>query len=115
MVQIFEVLISNACDPSLSEPNYAHHDLETADRSGVVSRLCVHLLIPARDLKPRELVMLITRLINYRSTHIAIFALALLDTLVQSCGYELHLQIAQEWVHKFTGDHKPIGKPNMKA
>lgn len=38
--------------------------------------------------------MMIARLANHRTPHIAILALALLDTLIQSCGYPLHLQIA---------------------
>ncbi|KAI9567856.1 VHS domain-containing protein [Boletus coccyginus] len=77
-----EVLITNACDPSLSEPNYAHH-LEIAD-----------FINSKKANTPREAVMMIARLANNRNPHIAILALAILDTLVQSCGYPLHLQIA---------------------
>ncbi|KAH0826352.1 VHS-domain-containing protein [Lanmaoa asiatica] len=77
-----EVLITNACDPSLPEPNYAHH-LEIAD-----------FINSKKANTPREAVMLIARLANHRNPHIAVLALALLDTLVQSCGYPLHLQIA---------------------
>jgi ADP-ribosylation factor-binding protein GGA len=50
--------------------------------------------MPARHARPREAVMLTARLANHRNPHIATLALALLDTLVQSCGYPLHLQIA---------------------
>lgn len=38
--------------------------------------------------------MAIARLSNSRNPHIAILALALLETLVQSCGYPFHLQIS---------------------
>jgi ADP-ribosylation factor-binding protein GGA len=38
--------------------------------------------------------MLIANLANNRNPHIALLALALLDTLVQSCGYAFHLQIS---------------------
>ncbi|KAF8557170.1 hypothetical protein OG21DRAFT_376784 [Imleria badia] len=77
-----EVLITTACDPSLPEPNYAHH-LEIAD-----------YINTKKANTPREAVMMVARLANHRTPHIAVLALALLDTLVQSCGYPLHLQIA---------------------
>ncbi|KAF8132833.1 VHS domain-containing protein [Boletus edulis] len=77
-----EVLITNACDPGLPEPNYAHH-LEIAEYMNT-----------KKANTPREATMLIARLANNRNPHIAILALALLDTLVQSCGYPLHLQIS---------------------
>lgn len=38
--------------------------------------------------------MTIARLSNHRNPHIALLSLSLLDTLVQSCGYPFHLQIA---------------------
>ena len=38
--------------------------------------------------------MLIAHLANNRNPHIAMLALTLLDTLVQSCGYPFHLQIS---------------------
>ena len=68
--------------------------------------------------RPREAVMLIARLANHRNPHIAILALALLDTLVQSCGYPLHLQIAtkeflNELVRRFPERPPPFPGPVM--
>ncbi|KAK7457083.1 ARF-binding protein [Stygiomarasmius scandens] len=77
-----EVLISRACDPSLPEPNYAIH-LEVAE-----------FINNKKANTPREAAMSIARLANNRNPHIAMLALALLDTLVQSCGYAFHLQIS---------------------
>ncbi|THU98649.1 VHS-domain-containing protein [Dendrothele bispora CBS 962.96] len=77
-----EVLISRACDPSLHEPNYAIH-LEVAE-----------YVNDKKANTPREAAMSIARLANNRNPHIAMLALALLDTLVQSCGYAFHLQIS---------------------
>ncbi|KAG6331345.1 hypothetical protein ID866_7748 [Astraeus odoratus] len=77
-----EILITNACDPSIHEPNYAHH-LEIAEHINT-----------RKANTPREAAMLIARLANHRNPHIALLALSLLDTLVQSCGYPFHLQIA---------------------
>ncbi|KIJ15804.1 hypothetical protein PAXINDRAFT_168816 [Paxillus involutus ATCC 200175] len=101
-----EVLITNACDPSLAEPNYAHH-LEIAE------------FVNAKKANtPREAVMSIARLANHRNSHIAILALSLLDTLVQSCGYPLHLQIAtkdflNELVRRFPERPPPFPGPVM--
>ncbi|KAF9233569.1 hypothetical protein BU15DRAFT_53692 [Melanogaster broomeanus] len=101
-----EVLITNACDPSLPEPNYAHH-LEIAE-----------FINTKKANTPREAVMSIARLANHRNPHIAILALSLLDTLVQSCGYPLHLQIAtkdflNELVRRFPERPPPFPGPVM--
>jgi len=62
--------------------------------------------------------MLIARLVNHRNPHIAILALALLDTLVQSCGYPFHLQIStkeflNELVRRFPERPPPFPGPVM--
>jgi ADP-ribosylation factor-binding protein GGA len=62
--------------------------------------------------------MSIARLANHRNSHIAILALSLLDTLVQSCGYPLHLQIAtkdflNELVRRFPERPPPFPGPVM--
>jgi len=62
--------------------------------------------------------MVIARLANHRNPHIAILALALLDTLVQSCGYPFHLQIAtkeflNELVRRFPERPPPFPGPVM--
>ncbi|KAG1721944.1 VHS-domain-containing protein [Suillus paluster] len=59
-----------------------------------------------------------TRLTNHRNPHIAILALALLDTLVQSCGYPFHLQIStkeflNELVRRFPERPPPFPGPVM--
>ncbi|KAJ3513026.1 hypothetical protein NLJ89_g3180 [Agrocybe chaxingu] len=77
-----EILITRSCEPSLPEPNYALH-LEVAE-----------YINQKKANTPREAAMTIARLANHRNPHIAILALALLDTLVQSCGYPFHLQIS---------------------
>ncbi|GLB35104.1 putative protein with domain present in VPS-27, Hrs and STAM [Lyophyllum shimeji] len=77
-----EILITRACDPSLHEPNYAIH-LEVAE-----------YINTKKANNPREAAMLIARLANHRNPHIALLALALLDTLVKQCGYPFHLQVS---------------------
>lgn len=62
--------------------------------------------------------MLIARLVNHRNPHIAMLTLALLDTLVQSCGYPFHLQIAtkeflNELVRRFPERPPPFPGPVM--
>ncbi|KAF8736568.1 hypothetical protein AX14_014309 [Amanita brunnescens Koide BX004] len=81
-VSPLEVLITRACEPSLHEPNYALH-LEVAE-----------YINTKKANNPREAAMLIARLANHRNPHVALLALAMLDTLVQSCGYPFHLQIS---------------------
>ncbi|KAH7921878.1 VHS-domain-containing protein [Leucogyrophana mollusca] len=101
-----EVLVTNACDPSLHEPNYALH-LQVAD-----------YVNSKKANTPREASMLIARLANHRNPHVAILALSLLDTLVQSCGYPFHLQIAtkeflNELVRRFPERPPPFPGPVM--
>jgi len=62
--------------------------------------------------------MTIARLSNHRNPHIAILALSLLDTLVQSCGYPFHLQIStkeflNELVRRFPERPPPFPGPIM--
>ena len=132
-----DVLITRACDPSLHEPNYAMH-LEVADHINkkkantyvfLVSTLKHYLYLyvcsprsPYQRLfnvnSPREAAMTIARLGNHRNPHVAILALALLDTLVQSCGYPFHLQIStkeflNELVRRFPERPPPFPGPVM--
>ena len=67
---------------------------------------------------PREAAMTIAQLVNHRNPHVAMLALALLDTLVQSCGYPFHLQIAtkeflNELVRRFPERPPPYPGPVM--
>lgn len=62
--------------------------------------------------------MLIARLVNHRNPHIAMLALALLETLVQTCGYPFHLQIAtkeflNDLVRRFPERPPPFPGPVM--
>lgn len=62
--------------------------------------------------------MNIARLANNRNPHISILALALLETLVQSCGYPFHLQIStkeflNELVRRFPERPPPFPGPVM--
>ncbi|KIY71548.1 VHS-domain-containing protein [Cylindrobasidium torrendii FP15055 ss-10] len=101
-----EVLITRACDPSLPEPNYAVH-LEVAE-----------YIKNKKANTPREAAMHIARLTNNRNPHVAVLSLALLDTLVQSCGYPFHLQIStkeflNELVRRFPERPPPFPGPVM--
>ncbi|KAA1477923.1 VHS-domain-containing protein [Dentipellis sp. KUC8613] len=101
-----EILITRATNASLPEPNYAAH-LEVAE-----------YINQKKANTPREASMLIARLVNHRNPHIAMLALALLDTLVQSCGYPFHLQIAtkeflNELVRRFPERPPPFPGPVM--
>ena len=63
--------------------------------------------------------MTIARLVNHRNPHIAMLALALLETLVQSCGYPFHLQIStkeflNELVRRFPERPPPFPGPVMQ-
>lgn len=105
-VSPLEVLITRACEPTLHEPNYAVH-LEVAD-----------YINQKKANNPREAAMMIARLANNRNPHIAILALALLDTLVQSCGYLFHRQIStkeflNELVRRFPERPPPFPGPLM--
>lgn len=62
--------------------------------------------------------MTVAQLVNHRNPHVAILALALLDTLVQSCGYPFQLQIAtkeflNELVRRFPERPPPYPGPVM--
>ena len=67
---------------------------------------------------PRDAAMCVARLANHRNPHVAILALALLDTLVQSCGYPMHLQVStkeflNELVRRFPERPPPFPGPVM--
>ncbi|KAH8823480.1 VHS domain-containing protein [Flagelloscypha sp. PMI_526] len=101
-----EVLVTRACDPSLPEPNYAVH-LEVAE-----------YINQKKANTPREAALLLAKLSNHRNPHISILALALLDTLVQSCGYPFHLQVStkeflNELVRRFPERPPPFPGPVM--
>ncbi|OBZ78151.1 putative ADP-ribosylation factor-binding protein C25H2.16c [Grifola frondosa] len=105
-VSPLDVLITRATNPSLPEPNYALH-LEVAE-----------YINQKKANTPREAAMLIARLVNHRNPHIAMLALALLETLVQSCGYAFHLQIStkeflNELVRRFPERPPPFPGPVM--
>lgn len=90
----------------MHEPNYALH-LEVAE-----------FINTKKANNPRDAAMSIARLANHRNPHIAILALALLDTLVQSCGYPFHLQIStkeflNELVRRFPERPPPFPGPVM--
>ena len=62
--------------------------------------------------------MTIARIVNNRNPHISLLALALLDSLVQQCGYPFHLQIAtkeflNELVRRFPERPPPFPGPVM--
>lgn len=119
-----EVLVMRACDPTLHEPNYAFH-LEVAEHiNEKKANTCVfHSYTPTRlrlthTIRPREAAMLIARLVNNRNPHVSILALALLNTVVQSCGYPFHLQIStkeflNELVRRFPERPPPFPGPVM--
>jgi len=101
-----KVLINRATYPSLPEPNYAIN-LEVAE-----------YVNQKKANTPREASMTIANLVNHRNPHIAMLALALLDTLVQSCGYPFHLQIStkeflNELVRRFPERPPPFPGPVM--
>ncbi|GBE84339.1 Probable ADP-ribosylation factor-binding protein [Sparassis crispa] len=101
-----DILITQATNPSLPEPNYALH-LEVANY--------IH---EKKANTPRDAAMLIARLVNHRNPHIAMLSLALLETLVQSCGYPFHLQIStkeflNELVRRFPERPPPFPGPVM--
>ncbi|KAJ7768376.1 VHS-domain-containing protein [Mycena metata] len=101
-----ELLVTRACDPSLHEPNYALH-LEVAE-----------YINDKKANNPRDAAMLVARLACNRNAHVALLALALLDTLVQNCGYPFHLQIStkeflNELVRRFPDRPPPFPGPVM--
>lgn len=103
-VSAIEVLVGRACSPGQSEPNFALN-LEVAEH-----------INQKKANTPREAAMLIARLVNHRNPHIAMLALALLEILIQSCGYPFHLQIAtkeflNELVRRFPERPPPFPGP----
>ncbi|KAG6839590.1 hypothetical protein C0991_001159 [Blastosporella zonata] len=101
-----EVLITRACDPSMHEPNYAVH-LEVSE-----------YINNKKANNPRDAAMMAARLANHRNPHIAILALALLDSLVKQCGYPFHLQVStkeflNELVRRFPERPPPFPGPVM--
>jgi len=59
------------------------------------------------------------RMVNHRNPHVSILALALIDSLVQSCGYAVHLQVAtkeflNELVRRFPERPPPFPGPVMQ-
>ena len=62
--------------------------------------------------------MAIVRLVNNRNPHVSMLALALLETLVQNCGYPFQLQIStkeflNELVRRFPERPPPFPGPVM--
>ncbi|KAI0036332.1 hypothetical protein K488DRAFT_38212, partial [Vararia minispora EC-137] len=101
-----ELLISRATSAHLPEPNYASH-LEVAE-----------YVNSKKANTPREAAMAVVRLVNNRNPHISMLALALLETLVQNCGYPFHLQIStkeflNELVRRFPERPPPFPGPVM--
>ncbi|KAK9386178.1 VHS domain-containing protein [Lipomyces mesembrius] len=87
-------LIDRACDPSHLEPNLSLN-IEIAD-----------LINEKKGNSAREAATQIVKLVNSRSSAVAILSLALLDICVKNCGYPFHLQISRkeflnELVRKF--------------
>ena len=59
------------------------------------------------------------RMVNHRNPHVSILALALIDSLIQSCGYAVHLQVAtkeflNELVRRFPERPPPFPGPVMQ-
>ena len=59
------------------------------------------------------------RMVNHRNPHVSILALALIDSLVQSCGYAVHLQVStkdflNELVRRFPERPPPFPGPVMQ-
>lgn len=68
--------------------------------------------------RPREAAMTIVRIVNNRNPQVSLHALALLDTLVQQCGYAFQLQVAtkeflNELVRRFPERPPPMAGPVM--
>ena len=92
--------IQRACRMSLAEPDLALN-LDIAD-----------YINEKQGAAPRDAAIALAKLINNRESHVAIFALSLLDVLVKNCGYPFHLQISRkeflnELVKRFPG-HPPL-------
>lgn len=101
-----QIYVSRCCEPSLSEPNYPLN-LELAE-----------YINQKKANTPREAAMAVVQHINNRNPHVAVLAIALLRTLVQSVGYPMHLQIAtkeflNELVRRFPERPPPFPGPVM--
>ncbi|KAG8914707.1 hypothetical protein FRC01_003955 [Tulasnella sp. 417] len=101
-----QIYVSRCCEPSLSEPNYPLN-LELAE-----------YIIQKKANTAREAAMAVVQHINNRNTHVAVLAVALLRTLVQTVGYPMHLQIAtkeflNELVRRFPERPPPFPGPVM--
>lgn len=101
---------SRSCRPYKPEEGQ-HVRLHRYSRNSIHPHLSYHF-------RPREAAMLTVRLINHRNPHISMLALALLDTLVQACGYPFHLQIStkeflNELVRRFPERPPPFPGPVM--
>lgn len=101
-----QIYVSRCCEPSLSEPNYPLN-LELAE-----------YIIQKKANTPREAAIAVVQHINNRNPHVAILAIALLRTLVQTVGYPMHLQIAtkeflNELVRRFPERPPPFPGPVM--
>lgn len=102
-----EALVHRSCDPSLSEPPYQIH-VELAE-----------LINKKKANTPREATMAAVRMVNNRNPHVSLLALALIDSLVQSCGYPIHLQVStkeflNELVRRFPERPPPFPGPVMQ-
>lgn len=101
-----QIYVQRCCEPSLSEPNYALN-LELAE-----------YITQKKANTPREAATAVVQHINHRNPHVAILAIALLRTLVQTVGYPFHLQIAtkeflNELVRRFPERPPPFPGPVM--
>ncbi|KAG6876486.1 hypothetical protein C0992_012812 [Termitomyces sp. T32_za158] len=101
-----ELLIGRACDPALHEPNHGAH-----------IQIAEHINAKKAN-SARDAAVAVARLANHRNPHVAILALALLDSLVAQCGYPFHLQIAtkeflNELVRRFPERPPPFPGPVM--
>jgi len=135
-----EMLVQRACDPSFSEPPYPVHvelaelintkkantyvcplwTLAAEQNADVCALSCIPMAVKfdAHN-SPREAAMATVRMVNHRNPHVSILALALIDSLAQSCGYPIHLQVAtkeflNELVRRFPERPPPFPGPVMQ-
>jgi ADP-ribosylation factor-binding protein GGA len=120
-----EFLITRATTAAQPENNYALHieiaeyiNKKKANRYITSLTYLRRLANLSRRHSPREAAMLIVQAVNHRNPHVSLLALGLLDTLVQMCGYPLHLQIStkeflNELVRRFPERPPPFPGPVM--
>ncbi|KAF7324774.1 VHS domain-containing protein [Mycena kentingensis (nom. inval.)] len=116
-----EVLVSRACETSLPEPRYntaLPTSIKLTKFSHVLHLEVAEYINQKKGNNPRDAAMLIARLACNRNPHVALLALALLDTLVHACGYPFHLQIStkeflNELVRRFPDRPPPFPGPVM--